>query len=575
MFYGKKEGASSAKHHPGLMKKASVSIVFNGEVYNFQELREELQEEGYAFTTGTDTEVILASYLEWGTRCVQKFNGMWAFCIHDKRKKQLFCSRDRLGQKPFHYYNGEEGFIFSSEIKGILQHTKLKINRKENIDKESIDLMLSLGFIPAPKSIYKNVRKLEAGHNLTYDLTKRKAHVRRYFHPPKYQPEYNKQKLIAEGRELLKDATRLRLIADVPVGAFLSGGLDSSAVVGEMAEFVELKKLHTFSIGFKEKGGYDETKYMEIVRKAFGTKHHHKYFTEEEFEKLLDTIFTYYDEPFGDYSMFPTTTVSALARQHVTVCLSGDGGDEIFGGYLTHKLAAQMTLIRKLPRWMRKVGYWKLSLLPLKGMGKMNQLREALRISLLPPEEFYNEGMAGSMMKPAAYKKWTTTRLREALRLSNGNFIEAMIKNDLYHYTLPDWFLVKVDRASMAHALEVRSPFLDHRWIEYSARIPTEWKTSPFTGKKLMREIIKGIVPRKIVKRGKQGFTPPIDKWIEQPHYRKRLAQGLKELAKEGILDQAWINFYERAAKEESLYHQTMKIKLFLLVKWMEEWVSK
>lgn len=315
-----------------------------------------------------------------------------------------------------------------------------------------------------------------------------------------------------EGKDLLADAVKIRMFsADVPVGAFLSGGLDSSSVVAEMTKHTEKSKLHTFSVGFE--GRYDETPYIDIVKDAFGTNHHHAYFREADFEKILETISYHYDEPFGDYSNFPTTFVSELARKYVTVSLSGDGGDEIFGGYMMHKVAAQMEYLYAFPLALRKL-FSKIIPATSNNLSLLSKLREAFRVSTFPKCEFYAELGGSTLYRPESYKKWTREKLTYLLEKNNGNFTQSIIDFDLLFNTIPDNFLVKVDRASMAHSLEVRSPFLDYRFVELARRIPVKWKVSTNKTKIIMRDIIEGIVPDAIVNRPKQGFEPPIADWI-------------------------------------------------------------
>ncbi|MFZ1719717.1 MAG: asparagine synthase (glutamine-hydrolyzing), partial [Candidatus Moraniibacteriota bacterium] len=346
---------SSLGHQPMLYEHngKKLSIVFNGEIYNYQEIRDDLIAKGYSFRSTSDTEVILATYLEYGEDCVLQFNGMWAFCIYDHQRHSFFCSRDRFGKKPFYYYFKDGIFIFSSELKGILSHVSLNINTQENIDENAVDLYFSLGFVPAPLSIYQNVYKLEARHNLSFDLSEKKLRTWQYYEIPKYTPCYDRKKLIQEGQEILADAVKIRMRSDVPVGAFLSGGLDSSTVVGMMKGLTDVEKLHTFSIGFE--GRYDETKYINIVKDYFHTKHHHEYFRESDFEGVIDSYVYAYDEPFGDFGGFPTLKVSEMAKKEVTVVLTGDGGDEVFGGYLNHTVGVKMDLIRKIPGVFRRI----------------------------------------------------------------------------------------------------------------------------------------------------------------------------------------------------------------------------
>jgi asparagine synthase (glutamine-hydrolysing) len=555
-------------------KGRTVTIVFNGEIYNFQEVRTELEKIGYHFHSKSDTEVILAAYIAWGDHCVTRFNGMWAFAIYDPARKRVFCSRDRFGKKPFYYalVNGE--FIFASELKGLIKDKRVGLantsQRRARIDVEAVQLYFALGFIPSPWTIYLGVRKLEASHNLVFDLKMKTSHTEQYYEIPPYRPIPNKQELIREGRELLKDATRLRLIADVPVGAFLSGGLDSSAVVGSMHTLVDLKKLHTFSIGFE--GKYDETPYITVVKDAFGTRHHHAYFGHKDFEQILPIYAQMYDEPFGDFSGFPTLAVSELARKYVTVALSGDGGDEIFGGYMTHVTGHRLELLKKIPAPLRALGAKMPTKKNLNGFANPYLLKKAFELTFEDPAAFYAKALVEDGIKPEVYTRWTMEKLRNCLHKSGGNLPEALRLYDLLYQTIPDHFLVKVDRASMHHALEVRSPFLDYRFVEFSQRIPAHWKVDSFKTKKLMREIIKDIVPEEIVKRGKQGFTPPLAEWIHDKKYETVTSRGLEHLK---TVDSSLATFFEkRVLLSRDALNTNYHLRLFLYGLWIGCWLN-
>lgn len=571
MFYSKTHGAASEKYHPEHLNKATVSIVFNGEVYNYIELKQELIKKKYVFTTESDTEVILAAYLAWGEDCVNRFNGMWAFCIYDQTKQVLFCSRDRVGKKPLYYYHNDKTFIFSSELKALLEHKSLQINTEHNLNSTAIELYFSVGFVPAPLTIYNNVFKLQSAHNLVFSLKTGKLITKQYYDLPKFAPEYDREKLISEGRELLKDAVRLRMRSDVPVGAFLSGGLDSSTVVGEMKQLTDISKLHTFSVGFE--GKYDETSYINLVKDYFGTKHHHYYFKEKDFIELIDTYSFSYDEPFADFSGFPTHKVSELAKEFVTVVLTGDGGDEIFGGYTNHVLGYRMDIINRLPRMLRWLG----SKIPvtknLNSVANLYLLKEAFTVSLSEKNAFYAKALENEGIKPESYKKWSINNLKLCLKKGDNKLGEALRINDLLFQTLPDNFLVKVDRAMMHYAVEGRSPFLDYRLLEFSQKIPTSWKQNSFKTKILMREIIKGIVPQEIVNRGKQGFTPPLEEWILQDKYLKQLNRGRVVLRN---VNPSLAKFYdEKVFKEKNKIYTQYKIRLFLFTIWWNKWLSQ
>ncbi len=552
-----------------------LAITFNGEIYNYLDVKKELTEAGYAFTTGSDTEVILASYHYWWDKCVEKWNGMWALVLLDMRDGSVFVSRDRLGKKPLYYYLDGERFVFSSELKGILSHEDLTLAKKENINPEAIDFFFTTGYIPAPHTIYKNVKKLEAWHNMLLQFMDGKIVMTdsMYYEIPDFTPSDDRMKLIEDGRNLLEDAVKIRMFsADVPVWAFLSWWLDSSTVVALMTHHVEKEKLHTFSIGFD--GKYDETPYVDIVKDAFGTLHHHEYFREGDFEKMIDTIAYHYDEPFWDYSSFPTTFVSRLAREHVTVSLSWDGGDEVFGWYMMHQIAAQMEILYRLPLFVRKF-FAKIIPATSNNLSLLSKLREAFRVSTFPKEDFYAELGGSTLYRPESYKAWTREKLRYLLAKNRGNFVETIINFDLLYNTIPDNFLVKVDRASMSQSLEVRSPFLDYRFIKYARTIPTKWKVNTRKTKILMRDIIAPLVPRAIVSRGKKWFEPPITQWILSEKYTSELNTGLEELYSLGIISTEWYEFYrDHALVSDNQVYNVFKIKLFLLNRWKKRWIS-
>ncbi|AEH06051.1 asparagine synthase (glutamine-hydrolyzing) [Methanothermococcus okinawensis] len=561
------------------LNNADIVIAYNGEVYNYLELKEKYH---LKTETGTDTEIILKLYAKFGFDCVKEFNGMWAFCIFDKRKNIIFCSRDRLGIKPFYYYFNENSkeFIFSSELKGII--SVKPVNKKENINKDAVGLYFALGFIPSPYSIYKNVFKLESRQNLIFDLNSKEIKKNYYWELPQYNPIHDKNKLIEEGKKLLYDAVKLRMRSDVPVGAFLSGGLDSSTVVGVMKEYTDLKNLHTFSIGFE--GKYDETPYINIVKDYFKTNHHHHYFKEEDFEELIDKYSWIYDEPFGDYSGFPTYKVSEMAKQFVTVCLSGDGGDEVFGGYKFHLISKRIEYLKKIPISVRMIFFNILNNNLLKKNPTFYLIKEAIKLSLIKNyEKFYSELLDGDFIISSNGKIWIEKNLKYCLNKTNSQLSESIRVFDLLFRTLSDNFLVKVDRASMANALEVRSPFLDYRFAEFSQKIPNEYKVDFFKTKKLMRKIIKDILPDEIVNRGKGGFEPPLDKWILDDKYRGFLENGLNILEALGLkslakfyknkifgLNQKYIKNAIKDNKICSIY----KIRLFLFAKWWERWIN-
>ena len=528
---------SDAGHQPMLYEHggAKVVIAHNGEIYNYRELRVELEERGHRFSSGTDTEVILACYLEYGYECVNRFNGMWAFCIYDVGKTRLFCSRDRFGKKPFYYYHANDSFVFASELKALLAHDDLSLNTFENLNKEAIELYFTLGFVPSPFSIYTNTFKLEPGHNLVFDLaSSRVSRKWRFYDLPEYDPLSDKAALIEEGRHLLADAVRLRLRSDVPVGALLSGGLDSSTITALMSDFVSKGSVHTFSIGFD--GGFDETPYVNVAKDFLGTNHHHYRFQERDFWALLDTYSYVYDEPFYDYSGFPTYRVCEIASHDVTVLLSGDGGDEVFGGYRWHQVGAVLDRIKEPAH---------------------------------SPAEYRTAGMS---YRPESFRSWFMEKLNHSLDRGAQAWGEAFRIYDLLFNTLPDDFLVKVDRASMANSVEVRSPFLDYRLVEFAQRVPTRWKAGSTGTKILMRELVDGLLPERIVKRGKQGFEPPLVHWIQDETCVRRARSCLHILRN---IDEKLYAFYDQTVLTDKRGHARYLIRLFLFAAWFDRWVAK
>ena len=549
------------------------SIVYNGEIYNYIELRERLIIIGHQFKTMSDTEVILASYNEWGEQCINFFNGMWSFCIYDHRKEILFISRDRLGVKPLYYFNQGEVFVFSSEIKSILIHKELEIDRLENINTNAVEMFFASGYIPAPLSIFKNVNKLQNGHNLVFDLKSKKIikNYKYYSLPFLNNSIFLEKKLIEEGKYLLQDSVKLRMRSDVPVGAFLSGGLDSSAIVATVSKLSDINNFHTFSIGFDDKK-YDESFYINIIKDHYKTIHHHYIYNESDFNTFWPDYSKTFDEPFGDYSAFPTNKVSSLASKDVTVVLSGDGGDEIFGGYPVYNIGYVLNKLRKFPKSTLNI----LSKVSNKLKAFDNRIvnvNELFKLALNPIENFYSSSFSDIRYKPESFQNFSETKLLEALELSENNLAEALRIYDLTSNTLADNYLVKVDRTSMKNSIEVRSPFLDYRFIEFSQRIPSHLKVNTFNNKILMKKIIKDLVPTDILNRKKMGFTPPIQNWIYNDINNKTIEYYLELLDK---LNPSLCKFYRKNVINNTHNYivNSYYIKLLIFGKWFDYWIN-
>jgi len=551
-----------------------VIIVFNGEIYNFQTLKIELKKQGYSFNSKTDTEVIAASYIEYGEKCVEKFNGMWSFAIYDITKNIIFCSRDRLGVKPFNYYYDEKQgiFIFSSEIKGIFAHENLNLQNKKNIAWDSLDFFFSLGFIPSPYTVYKKIKKLGARENLVFNLQTKKLQTYTYYAIPEFKPVFNKRKLVSKGKKLLKSSTKLRMIADVPIGAFLSGGLDSNSVVGTMKQIKNTKQIHTFSMGFPD--GIDETPFINISKKFFKTNHHHYNFQgKKDFLNALKLYQNVFDEPFSDFGFMPSFKLSEKTSRQVKVILTGDGGDEIFGGYTLLYNIFQYETIRKIPKIFRR------SLLKVVTLFKKNsdltvlgKIRELLRWSLVDTTNPLYELYKDNKYFDKNSLKWFNEKMNLCLNKTN-NLTEATRYYYLFFSTMGDNLLTKTDRTTMYYGLEARSPFCDYRWIEFASKIPTKWKVSIWGGTKLiMLTLIKDIIPKKILNRKKQGFTPPFFKYIKQNE--QYILKYIKSNIPKGILPRGVVSVIDdKKQSGEDLYFDIL-LKTYLFTLWYKKWIK-
>ncbi len=506
-------------------------IVFNGEIYNYRELRKDLEVRGHVFRTNSDTETIISAYQEYGRDCVRHLRGMFAFAIWDDADQSLFIARDRVGKKPLFYALTPSGeFIFGSELKVLLTHGGIS----REIDRGALDAYLTFGYVPEELCIFASVKKLEPGHFLTFRNSEIKTE--KYWDLDfSAEPITDSEEKVAEDLlERLRDAVRVRLVSEVPLGAFLSGGVDSSAVVGLMSQLMG-SPVKTFSIGFNE-DSFDELKYARIAAKHFGTDHHEFTVTPDVVE-MVDELVWHFDEPFADSSSLPTYMVSKMARDHVTVVLSGDGGDELFAGYSRYVTDRKRSGLERLPRSIRQHLIRPLSeALPHGTRGK-NYL---FNISLDAAARYIDSiSHFNGPQKRKLYSGATRTKMNgsfargEALfrQIAANSGTDDPIENLLYLDTktyLPSDILTKVDRMSMAASLETRSPLLDQDLIEYVARIPSELKLKGSETKYIFKRAVEGFVPREILYRQKQGFGVPIGDWINS-QLKERMTGDLSD----------------------------------------------
>ncbi len=509
---------SPAGHQPMSLETNKTWIVFNGEIYNFKELRQELKSLGHHFTSHSDTEVILHAYQQWGKKCVDRFLGMFAFCIYDKEHQTLFLARDRAGVKPLFYYWKDGLFLFASELKAFHQHPQFT----KSLDVDALSLYFQFGYIPAPYSIFQNCFKLLPGHTLEFNIIDSIIRVDTYWDAV---DAYNAGKIdigiedaITETESLFTSAFNYRMIADVPVGVFLSGGYDSSCVAA-LLQKNSASKVKTFTIGFEE-AAFNEADHARKVANYLGTDHYEYICTYREAMDIVPLLPESYDEPFGDSSAIPTTLVSQFARKHVTVALSADAGDELFAGYPRHR--KNTDYLRKLSLIPSIASKLASSMLPnrsksLVHANRLDKLREVLKVSD-PVSRFkiinqvYTYRETCSLLKGVI--KSLKTVFEEGDKLSSINDDLSCILLTEYKSYLVDDILQKVDRATMSASLEGREPFLDHRILEWVAKLPSSFKMNANEQKVLLKAIVHRHIPESIMKRPKMGFGIPVVSWM-------------------------------------------------------------
>ena len=507
----------------------TVVVTYNGEIYNFVALAEELRALGHVFRTHCDTEVIVHAWEEWGVKCLDRFNGMFAFALWDRNRQSLFLARDRIGIKPLYYAQLDSGLlVFGSELKALMRNPEIR----RDMDVRAVEEYLTFGYVPEPRSIYKSVKKLEPRRGDP------NCEPRQYWDVPMENPAAGGRDGTAtreELRERLKGAVQRRLVADVPLGAFLSGGIDSSAVVAMMRE-LDTDRVLTCSIGFAEKR-YDESRYAELVAREKATDHKSETVEASDYG-LLDRLVSLYDEPYADSSAIPTYRVCELARKHVTVALSGDGGDENFLGYRRYRLFAMEERLRSmLPDAVRKpvfgsLGRWypKLDWAPrvFRGKTTFQALGRSAMAAYLHGVSIFPEEGRGWLFSEQLKSELQGYRSIEVFdrHVGDKSFDDPlrMVQYLDFKTYLPGDILTKVDRASMAHSLEVRVPFLDHTFVSWVAGLPTNTKLRSGEGKYVLKEALRPLLPHDVLFRKKMGFAVPLGMWF-RGSLRERLME--------------------------------------------------
>jgi asparagine synthase (glutamine-hydrolysing) len=570
-------------HQPMTNEDRTIWISFNGEIYNFRELKSDLVNKGHNFTSETDTEVIIHGYETYGAEICSKIKGMFAFALWDCKKGSLLLARDRFGKKPLYYSQTKNGLVFASELKALHQYPDISLS----LDKTSLSLYLAYEYVPVPASIYKNVYKLPPGTYLTYENAA--LSIKPYWtisFSDRSQKKYSVKETCAQILGLLGEAVRKRLMSDVALGAFLSGGIDSSAVVALMCDTIDSRQVKTFSIGFEDKT-FDESSYARSVANHFNTDHHEKIFTAQAMLDILPKVWDFLDEPFADASVLPTYMLSDFTRETVTVALGGDGGDELFAGYdpfLAHKLAR---MYEKVPSLLTKKLFEPLiAMLPVstnnmsldfklkqfvKGLHYPLSIRNQAWLGAFPPEQqqqLFSDRVRDELGSYDVYDPIDKARKTCDFR----DWIDEI--TFMYeHFYMGEDILTKVDRASMAVSLEVRTPFLDTEFSEYVNTLPGSLKLHGLSRKYILKKALEQKLPKEIIYRKKKGFGIPLTKWLRED-LRPVLEETFSEdrVRQDGLFNYQYV---QQLLQEHYNGHKDNRKQLWTLLmfsKWKERW---
>jgi asparagine synthase (glutamine-hydrolysing) len=571
---------SQAGHQP--MHYQHLSIVFNGEIYNYKSIRKDLEELGHKFFSDTDTEVILRGVAEWGQQAVHRFIGMFVYAIYDSNTQCLTITRDRAGVKPLYYWINNGLFLFGSELKALMAHPRFE----KEIDLRVMPSYLHHGYIPTPYSIFKNCYKLQPGHHLTFSLSNQIIEIRSYWDVLTYyrQPKMNINYKDAKGElhEILKSAFNYRMVADVPVGVFLSGGFDSTAVASVL-QAQRTEKLKTFTIGFE--GGNNEAPYARQTAELLGTDHTEYICTTEEGQAIIPTLPYYYDEPFGDSSAIPTTLVSRIAREKVTVALSADGGDETFCGYNSYfKLNQLNQRLNLVPAGLKSSSKLFASLAKTLPVNKVTRHKAVSALEAVQQNEAQQLQLLFKRMneKPKSYvanyfnNPIIAYSSPYEINIQDFNFPGEIALAIDYKSYLQNDILTKVDRATMSVSLEGREPLLDHSIIEYVARLPFDYKyAGGENGKRILKDIVYQYVPKAMMDRPKSGFSLPIYDWLlGDLDYLLDEYLSKEALSWSGVFNVDFVYGQVTLFKKKKMHYSPIIWYLLMFQMWWKQWMS-
>ena len=508
---------SPAGHQPMRVEQRGLTIVFNGEIYNFREIRIELERHGYCFKSSSDTEVLLAAYEVWGEDCLSRLNGMFAFALHDARRQTVFLARDRAGEKPLFYHLDKGTLHFASELKALMADTSLP----RRINPDSLDCYLAMGYVPGERCILEGYNKLPPAHACMFDLSSGKANIWRYWQVPDLTVDAatvwaDELSLVDELERLLEDSVRRQLVADVPVGVLLSGGVDSSLITAMAVR--SSSRIKTFTIGFPGHGSMDETEHARLIARHFGTEHI-ELVAQPTNADLMPRLAAQFDEPMVDSSMIPTFLVSQLVREHCTVALGGDGGDELFGGYGHYsRLLWMQERLGRIPLPLRKAISFGAEKLPvgLKGRNWLQGLGVDFQQGLPLIASYFDATNRRQLM--AKYVGWelVAESIYNDRIPSHRDLLQRATRMDFQDYLAED-ILAKVDRASMLSSLEIRAPLLDYRLIEFAfGKVPSHLKSTSQDKKILLKRLTAKVLPPEFDRQRKQGFSIPLAEWLKE-----------------------------------------------------------
>ena len=561
---------SANGHQPMSSESGRTVISFNGEIYNFKELRRQLEQKGCHFRTGTDTEVILYAYETWGIEAVSRLNGMFAFALFDRQAQCVYLVRDRMGVKPLFYYTGTEGLVFASELKPIMKHPAFQ----KEIDRDALTLYLAAEYIPGRQSIFRNTFKLLPGEILQW--TPNGIRQWRYWSVPevvRHQAGFrgSYEEAMESLNALVEDAVRLRMISDVPLGAFLSNGVDSSLITAKMQK-LSTEPVKTFTVGFEE-AAFDESQAAKRVAEYLGTDHRVQILSVREGKKLLRELPLYYDEPMADPSAIATMLVSSMAREHVTVAVSGDAGDELFCGYNTYTHFEKLRKLRGISRVLRTAG----RLFPLREAAERRNRREWVKLFHMTDDEAIIDADLSAWLDRyggIANGKADLGAFRQAMPLGTGLYEKAML-HDLTTY-LPDDVLTKVDRASMAVSLETRTPLLDYRIVEFALGLPLEYKLQNGKKKRILKDLLYSEVPKEMIGQNKMGFRIPFADWLRKD-YDPLVQWYFSEefIRKQGLFDPVLTGKMLRSYQDSNTVDFAREVWTFLVFQiWYEHYIQ-